>query len=1214
MRNYPKGNLSFTDFLKKVKDNTLHAFENQSYQFEKLVEKVQPNRDLSRMPLFDTMFILQNMNMDLIAVKGLTLTPKDVKKNETQYDLSFYAKEEYKTEEHKTISFQIEYCTKLFKRETIIKLKEHYVNLLEAFSETPKIVLAKARMLTVKEEEKILVDFNKTKVNFQQEQTIHGLFAEQVKQKPEDIAIIFSGQSMTYRELDEKSSLMAKVLQKKGVKADTIVAIMVERSFEMMIGILASLKSGGAYLPISPDYPADRIQFMLEDGNVKVLMIRKPSQLKIRFVGEIVSFDDPSLYQDDNGVVQTNSKSKDLAYVIYTSGSTGKPKGVMIEHRAFINFVAGMVDKIAFVGGKTMVALTTISFDIFTLETLLPLICGMKIVIADEEQQRDPQLLNELMSNHPIDMLQVVPSRLRMLVENSTAAPWLRNLKEILVGGEAFPQELLVQLKKICQAKIYNMYGPTETTVWSCVKELTQTDKVTIGTPIANTQIYILDSQLNPLPIKAIGELYISGEGLARGYQNRLELTKERFVENPFFAGTRMYRTGDLARWETNGELTYMGRIDHQVKIRGFRIELGEIETQLQNHPLIKQVLVTEYEDSLGGKQLCAYYIAKQAIAISKLREYLSAALPDYMIPAFYVPLDEFVQLPNGKINRKALPRPDDSSYTETVYAKPENDLEEILVPIWQEILGLEQIGIDDNFFHLGGDSIKAMQILSRLETYNLKIKMKHLFQAPTIRCLVPFVSATKAKNDQGIVTGEIGLTPIQMNFFEQVRSGQHHYNQSLMLYNELGFDAAVVRKVTEQLWQHHDALRMVFTYKDKKIIQYNRDLSQPVFELKVIHTLHSIAEEVNQIQQGINLSKGSLFQTVLFQSDQGDRLLFVVHHLVVDAVSFRILIEDFIKGYQMETAGQRMQLPAKTDSYKKWSEQLYIYANQSSLLKDITYWKELEKKQIHSLPKAHQISIRTYSDMEKLTFGLTKIETEQMQQEIERVFRITVHDALLMALGMALKKWTGDDLLLVDVEGHGREEIVDEIDVNRTVGWFTSLYPVVLEFSGAKDLSDEIKQMKENLNRIPHHGISYGILKYLTAEDNKSELTFKLNPEVLFNYLGQFNEEDDLIPIKVSDFSTEPNISAECTTQHSIEVLAQLISKELTITVSYSKAEYEASAAHLLLEYYQQSLTEIIEYCTQKRDTQYSPSDFGDDELSIEEFDDILDYYESKN
>lgn len=748
LRNFPNSKKSFAEFAREVGANSLNAFDNQDYPFEKLAEDLSIRRDPSRNPLFDAMFILQNINLSELKVEGTRISFYDYKKHIAQFDISIIA-----TQTKDGIDVEIEYCTDLFKKESIRRLGEHFINILEIAAGNPEIKLGAIDMLTVQEKHLLIDVYNDTAVEYQKEKFIHQLFEERAKENPDATALIFKNERISYGELNKKANSLAKVLIAKGVKKDSIVGLMVERSFKMIIGMLGVLKAGGAYLPVDPEFPADRVNYMLKDSGTRVLLSQKKYYKRLtegrddgEFDFEFVDMEDESNFENAGELPAVSCDPHALAYVIYTSGSTGKPKGVMLEHRSVVNFIKGVTDKIKFDKDSTILCLTTISFDIFVLETLLPLSVGMKIVIADENEQIDSKKLNDVIDKNNVDMLQATPSRLQLLIHGTSKLTCLSRLKAIMVGGEAFPLNLLNELKTLTKAKIYNMYGPTETTVWSTISELTQKTSIDIGRPIANTFVYILDKAGCMTAPGVAGELCIGGDGLARGYLNRPDLTNEKFLPDVFRGRGRMYKTGDLAKWRDDGIIECLGRIDQQVKIRGYRIELEEIEKRLSDFKGIKECVVAAKTDESGIKYLAAYYAAPDEIPVSELRNHLSVDLPDYMVPAVFVRIDKLPYTPNGKIDRKALPEPGASRpKLETEFKSAVSESEKTISHIWQNVLKREMVGVDDNFFELGGNSLTLIKMHEELDkVYPDKISVTDIFANPTIAKLARLIDGQK--------------------------------------------------------------------------------------------------------------------------------------------------------------------------------------------------------------------------------------------------------------------------------------------------------------------------------------------------------------------------------------------------------------------------------------------------------------------------------------
>lgn len=739
LRTKLSGNPSFRDILKRVREVALEAYEHQDFPFEKLVEELQPERDLSRTPLFQVVFALQNAPRHALQLPGLALGSLVIDKGTATYDLNMAL---WKTSDG--LKGRIEYNTDLFDTTTITRMVNHFQHLLESIVVNPEVRIADVPILTQAEERQLMA-WNNTTQDYPRTSRMHDLFEIQAEKTPAAAAAIFAGQEYTYEELNQRANQLAHYLQKLGVGPETLVGLCVERSLEMLVGLLGILKAGGAYLPLDPAFPAERLSFMLSDAQSPVLLTQKS------LAGQLSALTTPSLrnptilcldsdWATISGMPQTPppclSTADNLAYTIYTSGSTGRPKGVQVLHQAVVNFLQTMSQQPGLTANDILLSVTTLSFDIAVLELFLPLSVGATVVLVSRAAAADgAQLLEKLLSSQ-ITVMQATPATWRLLL----ASGWQgdKTLK-ILCGGEALPRTLAEQLLER-GASVWNLYGPTETTIWSAVHQVEKEEnKVSIGHPIANTQIYLLDKQMRPVPIGVPGELYIAGEGLARGYFGRTALTAERFIPDPFSLkpGKRMYKTGDQGRYFPDGTIQFLGRNDHQVKVRGFRIELGEIEAVLSRHPGVAETAIITYQDASESSSLAAYVVpvAIQPPAVSDLRDHLRETLPDYMVPAAFVFLESLPLTPNGKIDRKALPAPGRDQFEGVLaFIAPSTDFEEILAEVWQELLRLEAIGIHDNFFNLGGHSLLATQVISRVrDRFEVDLPVRVLFEAPTI-------------------------------------------------------------------------------------------------------------------------------------------------------------------------------------------------------------------------------------------------------------------------------------------------------------------------------------------------------------------------------------------------------------------------------------------------------------------------------------------------
>lgn len=735
LRSDLSGNPAFIDLLARVRKTAFGAYEHQDVPFERLVEALHPERDLSHSPLFQVMFAFQNMPRQSREFPGLTATAMDVKNETSKYDLSLYM-----WDEPKGLAARLEYNTDLFDGESMNRMLGHFETLLEGVVKNPEQRVSDLPILTPGERDRLLIAWNDTSRELPEEQFVHQLFERHAAHSPAKIALVFAGQQLTYAELNARANRLANYLRGLGVGPEIAVGICMERSLEMVVAVLAVLKSGGLYVPLDPSHPRDRLALVLGDAGISVLLTqerveKKLPELNVRAIR--VDCDNEAIDRASMSNPAVAGDPDSLAYVIYTSGSTGKPKGVQVSHRAVVNFLNAMQAQPGLAADDVLLAVTTLSFDIAGLELYLPLAMGARVVLAASDVAADGLRLAELLADSRATVMQATPATWRMLLE----AGWRDEHLKILCGGEAISRELANQLLERASS-VWNMYGPTETTVWSAVHRVTLgSGPVPVGRPIDNTRIYILDSYLNPVPVGVPGELYIGGAGLARGYRGRPDLTAEKFIPDPssILPGARLYRTGDVARYLSDGTIDCLGRIDHQVKIRGFRIELGEIEAILSQHRGVSQAVVTVREIA-GDRRLIGYIVGapENSPETGDLKSFLREHLPEYMIPSDLLFLQHLPVTPNGKIDRRALPPPANASREgEDERLNPRDILELELARIWTKVLQVQSLGIRDNFFSVGGHSLLAMRLFALIEQkFGRRLPLATLFEAPTIERL----------------------------------------------------------------------------------------------------------------------------------------------------------------------------------------------------------------------------------------------------------------------------------------------------------------------------------------------------------------------------------------------------------------------------------------------------------------------------------------------
>ncbi|MFN6478153.1 non-ribosomal peptide synthetase [Nostoc sp. DedQUE07] len=1236
MRTSLADNPTFSELLGRVREIALGAYNHQDLPFEMLVEALQPERNLSQTPLFQVMFALQNAPMSELELSGLTISSLPAQSTTTKFDLSLSM---YNS--GAGLVGVWEYSTDLFDASTIERMTGHFVNLLEGIVANSKERISQLPMLTQVEQQQLLVEWNDTQVDYPFDKCIHQLFEEQVERTPNAVAVIFDNQQLTYQQLNCRANQLAHYLQSLGVTADTLVGICVERSLEMVVGLLGILKAGGAYVPLDPDYPQERLSFMLEDAQVKVLLTQQQLVEKLpQHQAQVVCLDTEwefiSQSSQDNAIAQltvdiASVQATNLAYVIYTSGSTGKPKGVMLSHRNLCNHMFWMQTTFPLAKEDKVLQKTPFSFDASVWEFYAPLLVGAKLILAQPGGHADASYLLELIAQEQVTTVQFVPSLLQILIEQG-GLETCHSLKQIFCGGEALPVALQAKVLSNLDVNLYNLYGPTEAcidaTFWTC-KQGIERQVVPIGCPIANTQIYILDEYLQPVPVSVAGELHISGAGLARGYLNRPELTKEKFIPNPFekvggrrqeAEGNRLYKTGDLGRYLPNGNIEYLGRIDNQVKVRGFRIELGEIEARLSQYDDVQACCVIAREDTPGDKRLIAYVVPhqEQIPTVNQLRSFLSGQLPAYMVPHAFVMLESLPLLPNGKVNRRALPAPDSRGELEVSFVAPRNQIEEILAQIWAEVLRVERVGIHDNFFELGGDSILSIQIISRAKQAGLQLSLKQLFAHQTIAQLATVANVESViQIEQGLVTGTLPLTPIQHYFFEQNLSQPHHFNQAFLLSVPSDLKPELLKQVLQQLLVHHDALRLRFIQSDSTWQQIHSAVTDSVAFSQI--DLSALPESEQQttieakaasFQASLNLSE-NLVQVAFFYLgiDKRARLLIVIHHLVVDGVSWRILLEDLQTAYQQLAQGKAIKLPTKTTSFKDWSNKLTEYAQSQVLKSEVAYWLNESRVAVPSIPVDYTQRANTVEGASTVSVSLSEAQTRALLQDVPKAYNTQINDVLLTALVLVLSRWTNSNCVLFNLEGHGREDIIDGVDLSRTIGWFTTIFPVVLELGATENLADALKSVKEQLRVIFNKGIGYGLLRYLSQDvEIAAQLQALPHAEISFNYLGQFDQLLNTSSwIQPASEAAGHSQSLQNNRAHLLDINSIITGDRLQIEWIYSTNVHQQTTIASLAQEFVETLQGLIAHCSSSESGGYTPSDFPLTKLKQLELDQLL-------
>ncbi len=1188
LRDTVLGDESFMTLLSKVKQTTLEAYQHQVYPFDKLVEELDVQRDISRSPIFDVMLVLQNTDEIKTDLPNVEIKPFAYETGVSQFDLTLIF-----TQDEGKLRLDMNCNTDLFANETILRMGRHFEEVLKSILSAPEHQIRNINLLSAAEKQQILFDFNNTKAPYPEDKTLADLFEEQVIRTPDNIAVIFEEKQMTYRELNDAADRLAHDLRDKyQIQPDDLVAVMMKRSEQLIVSLLGILKAGGAYLPIDPAYPQKRIDYMLNDSACKVCIGVRGTGLEVRGAG--------AAPRTSNLKPQTSN----LAYVIYTSGSTGQPKGVMIEHRGFVNMTLDQIRGFGVSESDRVLQFSSPSFDASLSEIFMALLKGAALVMISTDTINDSHRFLEYIERHKVSVITFPPVYLNML--NKHPLPTVRTI--ITAGEPAILGDVLFYCK---DRQYFNAYGPTETSVCTSYYRVPPDFRapysgfrIPIGAPIANSSVFIVDESIQPVPVGVTGEICFSGVGLARGYLNKPELTAEKFVENPFHPGTRLYKIGDLGKWLPDGNIVFLGRKDDQVKVRGFRIELGEIESRLKQHPQITDALVLAVGENENSRQLVAYLITHSEINLGEMRNFLGESLPPFMMPNHFVSLEKFPLTVNGKIDKRALPGVSSDLSHGPDDMPPRNETEATLLNVWKKLFQKEKIGIYDDFFALGGDSVKAIQTVSLLHEQNLKVRAKDIFQYPTVAQLAKaaVLSGRGLAANQEMISGYVPLTPITAWFFKEFTVDRHHFNHSDLFCVRERLDEDALRAAFAKIQEHHDALRMRCRFENGnwklEIAGDNYPLHFEVTDLRNSEqAVSELESHAQQLQSSLNLKKGPLMKAVLFRMPHPecqneiltstDRLLIIVHHLVIDGVSWRFFLEDLLRGYEQYLSNKTVTLPPKSDSFKEWAEGIQTYSSSDELLGEKEYWRQLEATPTGELPWDDDSSPSDTDEARMkhtftADFNLSQAETEMLLTCRDATFCVSdaarTDELLLTALAWALKQWHGHDRTLIHLEGHGREDIVRGTDVSRTVGWFTAVYPVILDSPDASD-AVQIGTIKGILRNIPNRGMGYGILKYVTPSAYKQELKFNLKPRISFNYLGEMEAYGTGIFERATE-SCGNAVSPDAKLIHDIDINAVIIEKKLHIDLTANGLKCRPERIEKILSDFKNKLKEIIAKC----------------------------------
>ena len=1062
--------IGFQKFVKNIATDSMDMLKHQKYSYQALIENLR-KRDKNIPNLYNILLSYQITNAQQ--------TEGDIK-YKTEWTFNGCCAEDidiqiYDLNDTGSLNVAYDYKTSKYAEKDIEAIHKRILNIINQVIGTKNILLKDIDIVTVEEKEKLLVEFNNTDLEYDENIPFIKYFEEQAEKTPDEIAIVFENKKMTYRELNEKANSLAYLLRENEVTNNTVVGILLERSFEMLISMLAVLKSGGSYIPIASDYPKDRIEYMLEDSEATIILT---SQNRRNLADKkLINVKDERIYENHKENLENISKPEDLSYLIYTSGSTGTPKGVMLKQKNLSNFYNSMKNIIEYLkDGKNhkILSITTVSFDIFAFETLMSLTSGLTVYLTSENGQKMTSEIERIIKENSVEIMQTTPSVMKFHLENLNNKDSLKSLKYIMLAGEPLSKSLVDKIKEIVpDVTIYNGYGPSETTIFSAVGNATNQEEVTIGTPINNTQIYILNKNKKVLPQGTRGELYISGDGVGKGYMNKEEQTNSNFIPNPFIAGKIMYKVGDLGSFDDKGEITCYGRIDNQVKIRGLRIELQEIEKRIQSVYNIHDCVVVK-KVVKGKDALCAYYVERGHVIKSVLKSVLYSKLPEYMVPQYFVKMDQLPHTPNGKVDRKALPDPViDEKELEIV--KPRNAIDKELIKIIEKMLQVDKVGINNTLIELGGDSLTAITLSTKiLSKFNVQLNIKDILSNYTIKDMSDYIAKNKTEDISKI---KIEKAPIQETYPLSSAQKRIYYNVKMigeenvvyniswaMLADEI-LDRDKVQKVFEKIIKRHSTLRTEFIIQDGKVVQKIKDnveFSIPIFK----NTENEINNIVNKFVKPFQIDKAPLIRVELHYIDNQKTLLLLdTHHIIMDGTALNNLVIEFNRLYNGEDL---KNIPIQYKDYAVWEEN---YNKSDSIKVQEKYWidkfKDCEFMQLNLPYDYNMPSTRSYNGN-----TITNIIDEKSFRKIERYAKkmgVSPYMFFVSAFFILLYKYTGQDDINIGSPMANR----NRNETKRMFGMFVNnivLRGKIAPEETFKEFLDKIKeQLLEDLTYQPY-------------------------------------------------------------------------------------------------------------------------------------------------
>ncbi|MDA2157988.1 MULTISPECIES: amino acid adenylation domain-containing protein [Bacillus cereus group] len=1111
--------------------------------------------------IFNSIVTIENYPLELNVNKENVLSVEDFSiVEQTNYNMTL----EILTFDG--IEFKFNFNSSSIDEFVVKKLGIYLERIIETLLNAPNIIIGKIDLLSEIERNQILCEFNNTKIDYPENKTIHELFEDQVEKTPDNIAVVFENTKLTYKELNERANSLAILLKSKGVKADSIIGIIVEKSVETIVGIMGILKAGGAYLPIDPSYPKERIEYMLKDSESRILLGGNTLVETIKFNGEFIDLFNDDLFVSYSNNLEKVNNSSDLAYVIYTSGTTGNPKGVMCEHKNVVRLVKN-TNYIEYKNSDRILQTGSMVFDASTFEVWGSLLNGLELYIDKQETIIVPELLEEFVIKNKITILWLTSELFNQIAKENISL--FKGLRYLLVGGDVLSPKYISLVRKQCtNLKILNGYGPTENTTFSTTYliEKEYSSNIPIGKPIANSKAYIVNENNVLMPIGVYGELCVSGDGLTRGYVNRPELTAEKFIDNPFETGKKMYKTGDLARWLPDGNVEFSGRIDNQVKIRGFRIELGEIENRLLQCESINEAAVLVKENKEKEKYICAYVVSEKNLEELNIKSCLKDALPEYMIPTYFVQIEKMPLTINGKLDRKALPEPNlDTSLTE--YEAPRNEIEETLAKIWSDVLGVEKVSINDNFFEHGGHSIRATMLMAKIhKKLNKEIPLKEIFRYPTIKELSRYIENLEEKLYSKIEKVEekeyyeVSSAQKRMYMLQQFDKDSTAYNMPIVFELKGFINRSRIEDTFKKLVSRHEALRTSFEIYNEKIVQ--RVQVKYKFEL-VKKQNENIEDIINNFVRPFNLEKAPLFRVQLLENEEKTYLLIDMHHIISDGLSVNILTDEFIDIYN----GENLE-PLKLQ-YKDFAAWQNNFLKSEDMKKQEEYWinRFSDEIPVLNMPTDYKRPPIQSFEGDSIKFEVDE-ETTRKLRNLAKETGTTIHMVLLSAFNILLSKYSGQEDIIVGMPIAGRPHT----DLQKILGIFVNTLAIRNEPKGSKKYIDFLKEVKENsLKAYENQSYQFETL----VEKLNLRVDTSRNPlfDVMFNSINIFDKNEK----KIDGFLIKSYDMKEKSSKVDFDLTLAEKLKVVDLTLIYSTNLYDKSTMEVMIKKYIDILKGIV-------------------------------------